>query len=95
MALLRENGGFDDRASPSIEIAVRPESIPRVPHLATSLEMDLLTGAVLCRVVVHTRGKFELADKDETTEGEPADGMTDETRHRGYDRARLTVTTTR
>ena len=57
--------------------------------------LNSLIGGALYLGVICPQGKFEVADRNETTEGEPAAGMTDETCRRGYDRARLTVSTTR
>jgi len=71
-------------------------SIPRIPHLATSLEIrDSPIGDVLCLGVVCAQDKVEIADEADTIEGEPAGGMIDEKCRRDCDRARLTVTTTR
>jgi len=57
--------------------------------------LDSLIAGLLCLGVVCTQGKFEVTDKDETTEVEAAAGMIDEKCRRDYDRARLTVSTMR
>src|SRR5215467_1338087 len=58
--------------------------------------LDSLIGDVLCHGVVRTQGTCQAVDETETSEGEPAVGMTDAaTPCRGYERARRTVSTPR